>query len=156
LRSQLAYALQESEQESLELQRQLAAARAEAGALGDALRAAREQGAEQERLVSELSAAVKQQQARLQAAQRDCEEAKRRLARCTPAEFERLHTELMAAKRAAADVPIAQEQAGRHRDMWRDAEDRLAKLQVGWLVLASLLRGCGDWVCKNGSACFSY
>jgi chromosome segregation ATPase len=59
LRSQLQFALQESEQESVELQRQLAAAQAESSALA-------KRGAEQEALVMELSSTVQQQQTRLQ------------------------------------------------------------------------------------------
>jgi len=66
LRGQLQYALQESEQESLELQRQLKASQSDAAALRDSLRAVGERCAEQEKLVVELSSTVQQQQARLQ------------------------------------------------------------------------------------------
>ena len=66
LRSQLQFALQESEAESLELQQQLAAAAADAAALRESLRAAGERGSERDALVAELSGTVQQQQARMQ------------------------------------------------------------------------------------------
>jgi hypothetical protein len=65
-----------------------------------------------------------------QALQRDCDDARRQLARCAPAEVDRLHSELMAARRAAADAPLLQEQLHRQRQMWQGTEERLAKLQV--------------------------
>lgn len=66
LRSQLQYALQESDAEASELQRQLAAACADAAAAGDALGAAGAREREREQLVAELSSTVQQQQGRLQ------------------------------------------------------------------------------------------
>jgi hypothetical protein len=66
LRGQLAYALQESEAESLELTRQLAATAAEAGALRESLRAEEQRAAERGQLVSELSGTVQEQKGRLQ------------------------------------------------------------------------------------------
>jgi len=71
------------------------------------------------------------------ALQRECNDVRRQLLRCTPSEFERLHAELMAARRAAADAPLAQEQAARHRQMWQEAEERVAKLQVRLTYLCS-------------------
>jgi hypothetical protein len=71
-----------------------------------------------------------------QALQLECKDLRHQLARCTPAEFERLHSELIAAQRAAGEAPILRDQAERQRALWREAEDRLAKLQVrggrGW------------------------
>lgn len=76
-----------------------------------------------------------------QSLQRDCEDLRRQLARCTPSEFERLHSQLMVAQRAAAEVPLVQDQLARQRQLWQGAEERLAKLQVGrcraggWLLI---------------------
>lgn len=50
--------------------------------------------------------------------------------RCAPAEFERLHNELLSAKRKAAELAIVQEQLARQKQLWSDAEQRLAQLQV--------------------------
>lgn len=66
LRGQLQYALHQSEEESLDLQRQLAAAQAESASLRDSLRAAGDRSAEQERLVVDLSQTLQQQKTRLQ------------------------------------------------------------------------------------------
>ena len=40
----------------------------------------------------------------------------------------------MAAKRAAAEVPLVQEQLSRQRQLWQEAEERAAKLQVRCLL----------------------
>lgn len=68
---------------------------------------------------------------RAQALQRECDELRRQLARCDPSEVDRLHSELVAAKRAAAEGGAAAAAADRARGMWQGAEERLAKLQVG-------------------------
>lgn len=68
-----------------------------------------------------------------QALQRDKDDLTRQLHRCTPAEFDRLHNELLLAKRRASELIIVQEQLARHKQLWSEAEQRLAHLQVGWL-----------------------
>jgi hypothetical protein len=66
----------------------------------------------------------------LQALQQDKEHLQRQLLRCTPGEFDRLHNELLVAMRSAAELAIVQEQLARHKQLWSEAEQRLAELQV--------------------------
>jgi hypothetical protein len=77
--------------------------------------------------------------------QRDCQDLRRQLARCTPSEFDRLHSELVAAQRAAAGAPVLQEQLERQRAAWQAAEERLAKLQarVGPVLALGRRRAAG-------------
>jgi hypothetical protein len=44
--------------------------------------------------------------------------------------FDRLHNELLVAKRNAAELAIVQEQLARHKQLWSEAEQRLAEMQV--------------------------
>jgi hypothetical protein len=66
----------------------------------------------------------------LQALHQDKEHLQRQLLRCTPGEFDRLHNELLVAKRSTAELAIVQEQLARHKQLWSEAEQRLADLQV--------------------------
>jgi multidrug resistance efflux pump len=45
-------------------------------------------------------------------------------------EFDRLHVELLGAKRKAAELPLVQEQLQRQKQLWSEAEQRLAELQA--------------------------
>lgn len=69
----------------------------------------------------------------VQTLQQEKEHLQRQLQRCTPNEFDRLHNELLVAKRSAAELVIVQEQLARHKQLWSEAEQRLAELQVGLL-----------------------
>lgn len=66
----------------------------------------------------------------MQALQHDKEDLQRQLQRCTPKEFDRLHVELLGAKRKAAELPLVQEQLQRQKQLWSKAEQRLADLQA--------------------------
>jgi hypothetical protein len=76
----------------------------------------------------------------LQALQQDKEHLQRQLLRCTPGEFDRLHNELLVAKRSAAELAIVQEQLARHKQLWSEAEQRLAELQVRTVTPCVLCR----------------
>lgn len=66
----------------------------------------------------------------LQAAAADNMRLQEQLARCTPAEFDRLHNELLLAKRAAGQVPGLQRQLEEVTALWQAAEGKLADVQV--------------------------
>jgi hypothetical protein len=76
----------------------------------------------------------------LQEALRDKAELQQQLSRCTPAEFDRLHNELLVAKRAAVQLPAVQHQLEQHQQLWQDAEQKLSSLQVCGGTLDLLLR----------------
>lgn len=122
--------LQESERESSELQQQLGAAAEERSKLQAALEAANSRQREHQQLATDLTHAVQQQKAQLQALQHDKEDLQRQLQRCTPKEFDRLHVELLGAKRKAAELPLVQEQLQRQKQLWTEAEQSLAALQA--------------------------
>lgn len=122
--------LQESERETAELQQQLSAATEQRSQLQAALDAASSRQQEHQQLATDLTHAVQQQKAQLQALQHDKEDLQRQLQRCTPKEFDRLHVELLGAKRKAAELPLVQEQLQRQKQLWSDAEQRLAELQA--------------------------
>jgi hypothetical protein len=67
----------------------------------------------------------------LQAAAADNMRLQEHLSRCTPAEFDRLHNELLLAKRAAGQVPGLQRQLEEVTALWQAAEGKLADVQVG-------------------------
>lgn len=73
---------------------------------------------------------MQQQKGQIQALQHDKEDLQRQLQRCTPKEFDRLHFELLGAKRKAAELPLVQEQLQRQKQLWSEAEQRLAELQA--------------------------
>ncbi len=79
-----------------------------------------------------------------QALQREREDMRRQLAQCSPQEYEHLREQLLAARRAAGELPIAQEQSARHKQLWQEAEARLAELQVGGALHVLVLS------CKGG------
>jgi chromosome segregation ATPase len=122
--------LQESERETCELQQQLSAAAEERAKLQTALEAASSRQHEHQQLATDLTHAVQQQKGQLQALQHDKEDLQRQLQRCTPKEFDRLHVELLGAKRKAAELPLVQEQLQRQKQLWSEAEQRLADLQA--------------------------
>lgn len=95
------------------------------------LAAAQTRQREHEALSSDLTHALQQQKGALAGLQRDKQELARQLQRCTPKEFDRLHSDLLAAKRQAAELVLVHEQLERQRAMWSDAEQRLSELQVG-------------------------
>lgn len=122
--------LQESERETSELQQQLSAAAEQRSQLQAALEAATARQREHKQLATDLTHAVQQQKGQIQALQHDKEDLQRQLQRCTPKEFDRLHVELLGAKRKAAELPLVQEQLQRQKQLWSEAEQRLAELQA--------------------------
>lgn len=112
------------------MQQQLTAAAQECSRLESALGAANNQQREHQQLAADLTQAVQQQKAQIQALQHDKEDLQRQLQRCTPKEFDRLHLELLGAKRKAAELPLLQEQLQRQRQLWSEAEQRLTELQA--------------------------
>jgi hypothetical protein len=141
------HATQESDRELSELQLQLATGAEERGQLQAALAAAQDRQREAEGLSAELTAALQQHKAAVAALQQDKAELVRQLARCTPGEFDRLHAELMAAKRHASELVVVQEALERTRAHLSDAEGRLADQQVGagCLCCSVLRQPCCCW-----------
>lgn len=136
---------QESERETSELQQQLSAAAEERSKLQAALDTAKARQREHQQLATDLTHAVQQQKGQLQALQHDKEDLQRQLQRCTPKEFDRLHVELLGAKRKAAELPLVQEQLQRQKQLWSEAEQRLADLQ------AAAARGQEEAAAKQAS-----
>ena len=130
----LAAGLQEAEREVQDLQAKLGSRDAEVAAVNQALAAASARQQEQTALMSELTQALQQHKAQLQDAVREKGELQQQLARCTPAEFDRLHNELLVAKRAAVQLAGVQRQLEQHQQLWQEAEQKLSGLQVGVLL----------------------
>ena len=75
---------------------------------------------------------------------REKTELQQHLSRCTPAEFDRLHNELLVAKRAVVQLPAVQHQLEQHQQLWQDAEQKLSNLQVGGRSVLHSVRWCVD------------